>query len=59
MTVDKTSTTSSVTSVGQVVPYSFLVTNTGNVPLSGITLTDPKVASINCNGQTTLAVGRR
>ena len=58
MTVDKTSTTSSVTLVGQVVTYSFLVTNTGNVPLSGITLTDPKVASINCNGQTTLAVGQ-
>ncbi len=58
MTIDKTSTTSSMTLVGQVVTYSFLVTNTGNVPLTGITLTDPKVASINCNGQTTLAVGQ-
>ena len=57
MTVDKTSTTSSVTVVGQLVTYSFLVTNTGNIPLSGITVTDPKVPSINCNGQTTLAVG--
>jgi len=40
--VVKSSTTSSVTAAGQVVPYKFTVTNTGNVTLTGITVTDPK-----------------
>src|SRR5204863_93086 len=48
LTIDKQSVTTSITGAGQVVPYTFLVTNTGNVTLSGITVTDPKVASIAC-----------
>ncbi len=35
MTVDKTSTTTSITTAGQTVTYSFLVTNTGNVTWRG------------------------
>ncbi len=48
LTVDKTSTTTSITAAGQVVPYSFLVTNTGNVTVTGIAVTDPKVPTISC-----------
>ena len=40
--VVKTSTTSSVSAAGQVVPYRFAVSNKGNVALTGITVTDPK-----------------
>ncbi len=31
MTVDKATTTASITTVGQVVPYTIRLTNTGNV----------------------------
>jgi uncharacterized repeat protein (TIGR01451 family) len=41
LSVEKTSTTTSITSVGQVVPYTFLVSNTGAVRLNGITVSDP------------------
>ncbi len=42
--VVKSSTTTSITSAGQVVPYSFTVTNEGNQTLTVISVTDP-----NCN----------
>ncbi|MBK5308019.1 MAG: DUF11 domain-containing protein [Frankiaceae bacterium] len=41
ISVVKTSSTTTITAAGQVVPYSFAVTNTGNVTLTGITVTDP------------------
>jgi uncharacterized repeat protein (TIGR01451 family) len=40
LTLKKASTTTVVTSVGQVVPYTFLVTNTGNVTLTAISVAD-------------------
>jgi uncharacterized repeat protein (TIGR01451 family) len=48
ITIDKASTTTLVTTAGQVVPYTYLVTNTGNVTLTGITVTDDKVATVTC-----------
>jgi uncharacterized repeat protein (TIGR01451 family) len=50
LSIDKQSTTTLITSAGQVVPYTYLVTNTGNVTLHNVTLTDDKVAtaSITC-----------
>jgi uncharacterized repeat protein (TIGR01451 family) len=39
--VQKSSTTTVITAAGQTVPYSFQVTNPGNVTLTGVTVTDP------------------
>ena len=36
LTIDKSSSTTEVTSAGQLVPYEYVVTNTGNVTLTGI-----------------------
>ena len=38
LTVAKSSTTTDVTAAGQIVPYSYLLTNTGNLTLTGIRL---------------------
>jgi hypothetical protein len=56
ITLDKASTTTTVTQVGQVVPYTYLVTNTGNITLTGVTVTDDKVATVSCP-KTTLTPG--
>ena len=40
ITVAKASTTASITHAGQVVPYTITVTNSGNVSLTGVTVTD-------------------
>ena len=59
ISIDKTSTTTQVTAAGQVVPYSYLVTNTGNVTLTGVTVTDNNIDTppgVSCPS-TTLAVG--
>ncbi|SEA65022.1 DUF7507 domain-containing protein [Leifsonia sp. 21MFCrub1.1] len=44
LTVAKSSTTTSLDQVGQQVPYEFLVTNTGNVTLTDITVDDQVTA---------------
>lgn len=56
MTVEKSSTTTSL-SIPTTVTYSYLVTNTGNITLTGITLSDNNDNDdVNCPA-TTLAVG--
>ncbi|MEO5575625.1 MAG: hypothetical protein ABIR67_07085 [Gaiellaceae bacterium] len=48
LTLDKTATPSSYDSVGDVISYSYLVTNTGNVRLAGpVTVADDK-ATVTC-----------
>ena len=51
LTIVKSSTTALITAVGEVVPYSYLVTNTGNVTLTGLTVTDNKVAFGDLSGR--------
>ena len=34
--------------VGSTVPYTFLVTNTGNVTVTALTIADPKVGAVTC-----------
>jgi hypothetical protein len=43
--------------VGAPVAWKYVITNTAAVPLTGITVTDNKGVAVNCNSQTTLAVG--
>jgi len=44
VSVVKSSTTTLVSTIGQVVPYEFEVTNTGNVPVTGLTINDAVTA---------------
>ena len=49
MTIAKSTTATAYTTVGQVIPYSFKVTNTGNITLtSAITVSDSRIASVTC-----------
>jgi uncharacterized repeat protein (TIGR01451 family) len=52
--LDKQAGAPSGNSVGDAIEYSFVVTNTGNVTLTNITVDDPKVGAVTCP-TTTLA----
>ena len=56
ITLAKTAGTPSGNRVGATIDYTFLVTNTGNVTLSDIGITDPLVDPVSC-GSTTLNPG--
>jgi len=53
----KNSTTTSVTSIGQVVPYDYVISNTGTVALTGVTLGDDNTDSTPVCAATTIAPG--
>ncbi len=64
LTIDKTADTAGPLTVGQVVNYTYLVTNTGNVTISGVNVTETAfngtgtpVPSPTTVGSTTLAPG--
>jgi uncharacterized repeat protein (TIGR01451 family) len=52
LSVVKSSSTTSYTSVGDVVRYSIVVTNTGNVTLADVTLTDTVATLVACPPRT-------
>lgn len=43
--------------VGRPVTWTYVVSNTGTIPLTGISVTDDRGVVVTCNGQTTLAPG--
>ena len=47
-TLTKTPTPPTYTAAGQTINYSYLLTNTGNVTIASITLTDDKIATVSC-----------
>ncbi len=55
-TLAKTATPTTYASVGRSISYSYAVTNTGNVTLDTLALTDDRIASVSCP-VTTLAPG--
>ncbi len=56
LTMDKQAGALSGTTAGSTLPYSFIVTNTGNVTVTALSVTDPKAAGLTCP-VTTLAPG--
>ena len=42
----------SVDAAGDVISYSILVTNTGNQTLTGVSVTDPRIANLDCDPDT-------
>jgi|GEM_PF-545931 len=49
LTIAKSTTATSISSVGEVVSYDYLVTNSGNVTLTDtVTVADDKIASVSC-----------
>jgi uncharacterized repeat protein (TIGR01451 family) len=56
ISIAKAASTPSFTGPGQPITYTFTVTNTGNVTLTGVTVADSPVLAVNCPG-TTLAPG--
>ena len=53
--LDKTATRTSVDEVGDVIHYTLVATNTGNVTLSTVTISDPELGSLDCAQPVTLA----
>ena len=54
ITIDKTASPATYDGAGQTITYSYLVTNSGNVPLTGVAVTDnlPGLSAIDCPGTT-------
>jgi len=55
-TLTKTPSPTTYTAAGQAITYSYLLTNTGNVAISAISLTDSRISAVSCPA-TSLAAG--
>jgi uncharacterized repeat protein (TIGR01451 family) len=58
LAIEKTANQSTYDAVGDVLTYTILVTNTGNVNLTGLTVTDTLDPTVDCAGVTALAPGQ-
>ncbi len=47
-----------VDAAGDVISYSILVTNTGNQTLTGVSVSDPRIANLDCDSGTSAATRR-
>lgn len=60
LTLVKTQTSGAATAVGDVITYTIVATNTGNIALANVLVTDPNGSGLNCSPSataTSLAVG--
>lgn len=48
VTLTKTANPTAFSTVGQVITYSFTITNTGNATLTNVVVTDPKLPALSC-----------
>ena len=48
ITADKATTTTGYSAVGEVIPYTYAITNTGNVPINNLVVADARIAAVNC-----------
>ncbi|SDH63910.1 Ig-like domain-containing protein [Agrococcus jejuensis] len=48
ITLDKTAVTTTANAIGDTLSYTFTITNTGNVPASNVTLSDPSLSNVSC-----------
>ena len=48
MTLVKTALDTDFSAVGDEIDYEYLVTNTGNVEISALAITDDRIASVTC-----------
>ena len=48
ITLEKTAAAPSGNTAGSTIAYSFVVTNTGNVTLTGVSVNDPQVGTVTC-----------
>ena len=48
LVIDKTSSTTNFSAVGDVINYTIVATNTGNVTLNSVMIDDPKVSGLSC-----------
>jgi uncharacterized repeat protein (TIGR01451 family) len=49
-TIAKTANVASVNAAGDVITYTVILTNTGNVTLTGVSVSDPLLANLDCDG---------
>jgi uncharacterized repeat protein (TIGR01451 family)/LPXTG-motif cell wall-anchored protein len=48
LSIVKSTSAVTIPPVGATIPYSFLVTNTGNVTITGVTVSDPNTSGVSC-----------